>query len=554
MPNLKDIALKHALLNAKEFGKAQMGSVMGKVIAEAPDAKKDIEALKKEVAAAIAHVNKMKADDIDKELKKFGKIEKPEKEEREGLPPLPGAVKGKVVTRFPPFPSGALHIGNMKAAVTSYEYAKMYKGKFIVRIEDTDPDPAKVAKDNVELIKKDLEVMGLKWNKFYLCSEKFGKHYKLAEKLIKEFKAYACTCPVVEAAKEGRMGAAKEECECRSNSIERNMELWKEMLGKKLQPGQAVLRLKTDINDPNPALRDPVIMRMKSGKNPTTGVEHWVYPSYNFNSAVEDHDEGITHILRGTEHAFNTIIQKKICDELGWTDYEPVAINFGFLYMPGEKVHKRFIRDAIAAGKFAGWDDPRLGQYGLVRALIRRGITPQAIKSMIIEMGVGAATVHFEWEKLYSENRKVIDKTSDRYFFVGEPIEIKLDKVPVKTVKAPVYPGKRKYRSIPTSKKVFVDKTDFVANRGKEVRLMHFANFIMDSKARYTGLPLKDIPKIHWVPEKNMKIKLIMPDGKEVDGLAEPGLKKVKPGQIVQFERIGFARCDAPGVFYFAHR
>lgn len=443
MKKQEDIILKHALLNAVEFsGKANPGAVIGKVLAEKPDLKKDIAKIGKEAAGTVKEVNSWTAEKQKKELAKFGKIEKIEKKQREGLPELPNAVKGKVVTRFPPFPSGALHIGNMKAVITSYEYAKLYKGKFVVRIEDTDPDPEKVKKENVNLIKKDLEAMGIKHDKFYLCSSRFDKQYKLAEKLIAEGKAYVCVCPPETGAKGKYSSASKKECACRENDVKKNLKLWKDMLAKKIQPLGATVRLKTDINDPNPAVRDPVIMRIKDGKNPTTGIEHWVYPSYNFNCAIEDHDEGITHVLRGTEHAFNTEIQKKVYEAFGWDNF-PTTINFGFLYMPGEKVHKRFIRNAIAKGTFSGWDDPRLGQYGLVRALIKRGIKPEAIKNLIIEMGVNAQTVHFEWEKLYTENRKLIDKDSNRYFFVGDPVEITLNKLPMKSVKAPIYPGKR---------------------------------------------------------------------------------------------------------------
>lgn len=156
--------------------------------------------------------------------------------------------------------------------------------------------------------------------------------------------------------------------------------------------------------------------------------------------------------------------------------------------------------------------------------------------------------------KALHREQKIIDPISNRYFFVGEPIEILLDKLPMRTVKAPLFPGKRKYRRIPVTKKIFVDKTDFTNYRGKEVRLMHFCNVVLDRKAKVTGKALKDIPKIHWVSSKNVKVKIIMPDGKEVEGLAEPEVSKVKPEQTVQFERIGFASCNKKGLFYFAHK
>jgi len=548
---MKKLILKHALANAVEFGKANPGSVIGKTIAEDPSVKKDFPKFKKLVDDTVKEVNSWPIDKQKDELKKFGKIKKPEKKQREGLPDLPNAVKGKVITRFPPYPSGALHIGNMKALIVSYEYAKMYDGKFVVKIDDTDPDPKKVKKENVDMIKKDLEAMKIKPNKFYLCSSKFKRFYDLAKELINEEKAYVCTCPPVIGSKEKR-GAGKVECKCRSNDTKKNLDLYKKMF-KKMKDGDAVVRLKTDINDKNPALRDPVMLRIKLGKNPTTGKEHRVYPVYNYSTSITDHDDGVTHILRGTEHATNTMIQEKFYEALGFKNL-PTVINFGFLYMEDNKVHKRFIRDAIASGKFTGWDDPRLGQYGLVRALMRRGISSDAIKNMIIEMGVNKSTVRFTWDKLYNENRKIIDKKSKRYFFVGEPIELKLDKIPMKEVKAPIYPGKRTYRKIPVTKKIFIDKLDYVANSEKEVRLMHFCNVKFDGVVKVTGKTNKDISKIHWVPSKNVKIKLVMPDGVELTGFAEPEIKKVKDGETVQFERIGFARKDSKDIFYFAHR
>ncbi|MBR9682873.1 MAG: glutamate--tRNA ligase [Candidatus Aenigmarchaeota archaeon] len=549
---MKKIILKHALLNAQDFeGKANPKAVLGKVLAENSKLKKDIPKLMKDINEIVKKVNVMDVAEQKKEIKKFGKIVRPVKKQREGLPELPNAKKGKVVTRFPPYPSGALHIGNMKPLLISYEYAKMYDGKFVVRIDDTDPDPTKVKKENVEYIKKDLQAMNVKPDKFYMVSSRFDRMYELAKQLLKKGKAYTCTCPLVLSNK-NKSSVGKIACECRNNSVEDNLNIY-EMMFKKLKQGDAVVRLKTDIADKNPALRDPVMLRIKEGVNPTTGKEHRVYPVYNFSTAIGDHDDGITHILRGTEHAFNTIIQKYFYEAFGWKKL-PTVINFGFLYMEGEKIHKRFIRDAIAKGKFTGWDDARLGQYGLVRALLKRGIQPEAIKNMIIEMGVTPQTVRFKWDKLYTENRKLIDKKSNRYFFVSDPIEIKLDKVPMKETKAPTYPGKKTYRKIPVAKKVYVDNLDFISNREKEVRLMHLCNVYLDKSSKVVEDSIKNIPKIHWVSAKKVKVKLIMPDGKEMNGFAEPEIKKVKLGDTVQFERIGFARLDKKNVYYYSHQ
>ena len=555
---MKDLILKHALANAVEHeGKADAGAVLGRVLAEKPELKEKIKEMVFEVKKIVKEVNSWSVKKQESRLKKF-KYKKIEKVERIGLPPLPDAVKGKVVTRFPPYPSGALHIGNMKAAVTSYEYARMYDGKFVVRVEDTDPDPEKIRKENIDLIKKDLDALGLKADVFYLCSSQFEKQYKYAERLIKEGKAYVCTCKTTGV--KDRTAITKEMCDCRNRSAEENLNLFKKMF-EEFKEGEAVVRLKTDINDPNPALRDPALLRIKEGIHPITGKEHRVYPLYNFNCAVEDHDYGITHVLRGTEHAANTLIQKKIYEALGWNNF-PHVINFGFLYMPGEKVHKRFIRDAIKEGKFTGWDDSRLGQYGLIRALIRRGITPEAIKNMIIEMGVNPQTVHFEWEKLYTENRKIIDPIANRYFAVLEPVRISVEKAPkVKNVEAKLHPDfpKRGKRKVPVDiGKICIEKEDFEKLKDKEIGLMNLFSIKLKKEPEFTSKKVKmESQKIQWVSEPNVKIKIIMPNGIEKEAVAEPDLKKIKEGQIVQLVRIGFCRVDKVNkdiVLYYAHK
>jgi glutamyl-tRNA synthetase len=186
--------------------------------------------------------------------------------------------------------------------------------------------------------------------------------------------------------------------------------------------------------------------------------------------------------------------------------------------------------------------------------LRKRGIVKETYYNLAKKLGLNPTSAKIQWHMIAAENRKIIDPISQRYFFVGEPIEITLDKLIAKTVKAPLFPRKRKFRKIPVTKKVFVDKIDFTNYRGKEIRLMHFCNIILNGKAKVTGKALKDIPKIHWVSSKNVKIKVIMPDANEVEGLAEPDISQVKLNQTVQFERIGFARCDKKGLYYFAHK
>ena len=152
---MQDIIKKHALLNAVEYnGKASPQAVMGKVLSEKPELKSDMATLGKEVSKIVKEINSWTLEKQKKELEKFGKIEKERRVEREGLPPLPNAEMGKVVTRLPPEPSKYNHIGHALSFLINYMYAKMYKGKCILRFEDTNPE--KVKKEYVDAMKEDV--------------------------------------------------------------------------------------------------------------------------------------------------------------------------------------------------------------------------------------------------------------------------------------------------------------------------------------------------------------------------------------------------------------
>ena len=542
---MQDIIKKHALLNAIEYnGKAQSQAVLGKVLGEKPELKKDIATLGKEISRIVEEINSWTLEKQKKELKKFGKIKKPKKIEREGLPELPDAVKGKVVTRFAPEPNGYLHLGHLKAAVLSYLYAKKYKGKVILRFEDTNPEKEK--KEYFDAIRKDLKTFGLKFDKEVKESDFMEIFYRHAEELIEKGNFYVCTCHQ-EKIKE--MRAKGLSCPCRDRNKKENMKLWKKML-KDARQGSMVVRLKTDPAHINPALREPSILRVVETPHPLKGKKYRVYPMYNFACTIMDHLLGITHVLRDKGFENDSKIQEILYSIFEWK--VPVIIQFGRLKtVAGIPMKKRKLKEMIERGELKSFEDIRIPTP---RNLMKRGFRPEAIKRLIEEIGPSKTDIDVSFEILETYNRRIIDPLSERFFFVGEPIDITIDKLPMRTVKAPIFPGKRKYRRIPVTKKIFVEKIDFTQYRGKEVRLMHFCNIILDKKSKVIGKNLKDVPKIHWVSTKNVKIKIIMPDGNEIEGLAEPEIKKIKHNQTVQAERIGFLRCDKAGLFYFAHK
>ncbi len=551
--DIRKAVLKHALLNAAAFnGKASPGSVIGKVIAELPDAKKDMAALGKLVVSVVNEVNSWPASRQKAELAKLGPIREHKKEEKKGLPELEGAKQGKVVMRMAPNPNGPLHIGHCRMVMLNDEYVKKYKGKLILRFDDTDPkNPNKVPmKEAYAWIQEDLKWLGVKYHKMFRASEHIENYYKHFKEILEKGFAYVCTCGQEEWSEMVRVGRGT--CPCRDNSKEKNLELWEKMLIGELKEGQAVGRTRTPQDIADPAVLDWVAFRIVDQPQHPLGHDVHVWPMLDFASAIDDREFGITHILRGKDLAVCEARQRILYQHMGWT--YPHTIVYGkFVTTEDMILSKSKVVEGMRNGLYTGWDDPRLV---FIRALKRRGIQAQAIRKYILDLGISESETTVDLNILYTANREIIDKKANRYFFLAEPVEIELDKVPVKTVKAPVYPGRKTYRSIPVSKRVFIEKTDFMANRGKEVRLMHMANFILDSKAKYTGMPVKDTPKIHWVGEKNVGVKVVTQTAKVVNGIAEPDIVKAKIDDMVQFERISFARCDStrPLLFYLAHK
>ncbi|MCD6477236.1 MAG: glutamate--tRNA ligase [Candidatus Aenigmarchaeota archaeon] len=545
---MKKTILKHVLINAIEYnGKANPKSVLGKVIAEDPSLKKDMKRLVQEVNKIVEQVNSWSLEKQKKELEKFGKIEKKEKKQRRGLPDLPN-VKGKVVMRLAPYPSGPLHIGNAKQFIINDWYVKKYKGKLILFIDDTIGSERKqIVKEAYDLIPEGLKWLGIKFDKkIYYKSDRLEIYYKYGEDIIKKGKAYACECDQKTLRENRKKGI---ECKCRQRSVQENLDKWKEMLNGKYKEGEISIRIKTSMQDPDPAFRDRVLFRISERSHPRVGKKYKVWPLLDFSWAIDDHLLGVTHILRGKELMIESKMEKYIWDIFGWK--HPEIIHTGSLIIEGIKLSKSKAQQEVMSGQYSGWDDPRTWS---LQSLAKRGFEPEAIRQFILSFGVTEHESHVPIDKLYTINRKLIDNKAKRYFFVSNPIEIQLDKIPIKEAKAPLFPGKRKYRKIPVSKKIFIEKQDFVANRGKEVRLMHLFNIKIDKKAKYTSKNLKDIPKIHWVSKDAVKIKVVLENGKIIEGIGEPELKKVEPNNLVQMERLFFARCDSKLKFYYLHR
>jgi glutamyl-tRNA synthetase len=556
MEDHRKLLRKYALMNAiKHKGIAQNGAVIGMFMNFHPEMKSKAQKIIKIVEEVVTEINSTDVKTQMFELEKIGDKLEDKKIEKKGLFDLPKSDK-KIVLRFAPNPSGPLHIGHARAAIMNHEYVNRYKGKLILRIEDT--DPRRVELDAYNMIEEDLNWLGVQWHEKIIQSDRIQNYYKYAKKLIKLGFAYVCKCKGIEFKK---LKDNSEPCPCRNSDIDKNLILWNQMAN--FDEGEAVLRIKTDLNHKNPAIRDWVAMRIVEQEHPRIGSEFRIYPMMNFAVAIDDYLLGITHVLRGKDHLANTEKQKYIYQHFGWE--MPFFIHYGRLKMEDIPLSTSKTRKGIEEGMYCGWDDPRLGT---IRAIARRGITRKAIYNLINEIGVKIADSTITWKKIYGLNRAVLEKTANRYFFVWDPLKIIIENLPEKfkrTVRRSYHPDfpERGYRKIPFDGEVYIVSKDI--DKRKILRLMDAVNIYFElekaiyhsegiSEARNIGAKL-----VQWVPiNNNIKAKIIMPNALVINGFIEPSIAGLKVGDVVQFERCGFARLDnlynGTMCFYFAHK
>ncbi len=549
---MRDLIYKHTLLNAVEHnGKADVQAVLGKVISEDASAKDKIKEIIPEIKKIVKDVDSLSLNEQQNLLKKLGVEHEEKKVVQAGLHELPNAVKGKVVMRLAPYPSGPLHIGNARMVVLNDYYAKRYNGKLLLVFDDTIGSEEKfILPEAYKMIINGLKWLGVKYHKVFYKSDRMKLFYQVAEELINKNIAYVCECDAETLRNNRKQGIA---CKHREQSVAINLQKWKLMLKGKYKEGKAIVRLKTDMQHPNPAFRDRVLLRVAERKHPRVGKKYKVWPMLEFSWAVDDHLLGVTHVLRGKDLVIEDMVEEFIWNIMGW--YKPKILHYGLLNLEDVKLSKTGARKLIEKKIYKGWDDPRIWS---LQSLEKRGIQPEAIRNFVINMGLSLADVNVPMEILYAENRKLIDEKADRIFVVTDPVMISVKKTKVKSTKALLHPDflKRGYRKIPVNvKKIYVERNDFEKFHDNEVGLMNLFSIKLKKNSEMTSKDVKyEIQKIHWVSEPNVKIKIVMPDGKELKALAEPSIKKIKKGDIVQYPRIGFARLDKNMTFYFAHK
>ncbi|KAI9199226.1 tRNA synthetases class I, catalytic domain-containing protein [Polychytrium aggregatum] len=318
---------------------------------------------------------------------------------------LPGAAPGKVVTRFPPEPSGYLHIGHAKAALLNEYFARLYNGKLLLRFDDT--NPSKEKSEFEESIKEDLSLLEITPDQVSHTSDHFQRMYELAIDLIKSGKAYVDDTPQEQMRNERMSGT---ESKNRNNPVETNLQRFEEMRQATEYGLQCCLRAKIDMKAKNKALCDPVIYRCNLTPHHYTGTKWKIYPTYDFACPIVDAIEGVTHALRTTEYRDRNAQYEWFLKALNLRKvhiWEFSRINFIYTLLS-----KRKLTWFVNNGLVAGWDDPR---FPTIRGVRRRGMTVEALRNYILMQGASQKDMLLEWDKIWSTNKKAIDPVAPRH-------------------------------------------------------------------------------------------------------------------------------------------
>ena len=559
---------KFSLQNAFEHdGQTRDKIILGKILGIKPELRTQVSEISKVISEVVLSVNQLSIEEQENEInQKFPELLKPKKkiEEREGFPELEEAEQGKVITRFPPEPNGYPHIGHAKAAIINSEYAKMYGGKFILRMDDTNPEAERM--EYHAAIKVGLEWLGINFDTIKNTSDDMEIFYEKGLELINSEKAYICTCKREDISKNRR---ERKSCRCSTDNLDKNLKNWEKMKTK-FKPGDAIVRFRGNMKADNAVMRDPVLFRIIDEKHYKLGDKYRIWPSYDLAVAIEDSIDGVTHAFRSKEFELREEVIENILDVLKMR--KPKQGFFSRLEFQGMPISKRIIKPLIDEGKVSWYDDPRLPT---LEALRRRGIKPEAIRQFIMSLGLTKANTLAPFDSLESFNRKLVDPTSIRLFMVSEPRKLKIKNIPFSSVEISNHPindlGKRR---IEVNEDFYIASEDAKSiNERTQIRLLGLGNILItkmgtDIEGEYIEEKnLKDILKIQWVPQKNAhQIKIIIPkilfNGdefneeslEELEGVTEPHYLQIKEGEEIQFIRFGYCRKDSQNQAIFSHR
>ncbi|XP_059927480.1 bifunctional glutamate/proline--tRNA ligase isoform X7 [Gadus macrocephalus] len=494
---------------------------------------------------------------------------------------LPGAEMGKVVVRFPPEASGYLHIGHAKAALLNQHYQVTFKGKLIMRFDDTNPEKEK--EDFEKVILEDVAMLQITPDQFTYTSDHFPVILKMGEQLLTEGKAYIDNTPPeqMKLEREQRTESAN-----RSNSVEQNLKMWAEMKAGSEAGQCCCMRAKIDMASNNGCLRDPTLFRCKNAAHPRTGTTYRVYPTYDFACPIVDSLEGVTHALRTTEYHDRDDQFYWVIDALRLR--KPYIWEYARLNLNNTVLSKRKLTWFVDQGYVDGWDDPR---FPTVRGVLRRGMTVEGLKQFIAAQGGSRSVVNMEWDKIWAFNKKVIDPVAPRYTALSKSyvVPVAVSDAVEEMKMAAKHPKNAEVgmKEVWYGPKVLVDGADAETfSVGEVVTFINWGNLIitkinkdaggkvssLEARLNLENTDFKKTTKITWLTdtqrapllpavcinylhlitkpvlgkEEDFKAFINKESKLEEQMLGDPCLKDLKKGDIIQLQRRGFYICDQP--------
>lgn len=513
-----------------------------------------------------------------------------------------GKNGGRVQTRFPPEPNGYLHIGHAKAICMDFGIAEKFGGKCFLRFDDT--NPIKEDTEYVDAIKEDIHWLGFDWGEnLRYASDYFQQLYDLAERLIKEGKAYVDHQTSEEIAQQkGTPTQPGVASPYRDRPIDENLDLFRRMNAGEFDEGTYVLRAKIDMASPNMHFRDPIMYRIIKTPHHRTGTRWNVYPMYDFAHGQSDFFEGVTHSICTLEFVPHRPLYDYFVDELTDGTYRPRQYEFNRLNLTYTVMSKRKLLQLVKEGLVAGWDDPRMPTISGMR---RRGFTPESIKNFIKMIGYTKFEALNSISLLEHAVRDNLNQVATRVMAVMNPVKVVITNYPEDKVEMvemennPEDPNAGKHQ-MPFSREIYIERDDFMENPPKkffrlapdgEVRLkgayiVKCTDVVKDSEGNITEIHCTYDPEtlsgmpgsmrkvkgtLHWVSarhavdatarlydrlfavenpaeEKERDFReLLNPDSlKVVDGIkVEPYVAETaKVGMPLQFQRIGYFTLD----------
>ena len=510
-----------------------------------------------------------------------------------------GKYGGRVHTRFPPEPNGYLHIGHAKSICLNFGIAKENNGKCNLRFDDT--NPLKEEREYVDSIMQDVNWLGFQWDgPVYYASDYFEQLYQFAEQLIKDGKAYIDELSADEIREHrGTLTQPGKDSPYRNRAPEESIDLFRRMRAGEFEDGSMVLRAKIDMASPNLVMRDPTLYRIRKAHHHRTGDTWCIYPMYDFTHCISDSLEEITHSICTLEFENNRELYDWTLENLNL--YRSYQYEFARLNLTYTLLSKRVLIQLVQEGCVNGWDDPRMPTICGIR---RRGYTPEAIRDFCDRIGVAKADSVVDWSLLEFCLREHLNEVAPRAMGVINPLCLVIENYPDdqdEEFEMPLHPEDDRHgtRKVPFSKVLYIEQEDFREDPpkkyfrlapGQEVRLRYAyyvtcTDVIKDESGKIVEVRCTYDPAtkggwsedgrkvkgtLHWVSAKHAvpaEVRLYdhlfakenpsqVAEGQTFrDNLSpeslvkrqaylEPWLGTMKPGDKVQFERLGYFCMD----------